>query len=206
MSRSQQVQPVSSYCFGVAEISRRNTFALKIHTLDPFSYPLRGIVMPRPSLGWSLPYQRSVNLPRISARNRPFGPPFLRRMFLYLYTIDCRVRITYAKLFDRIDNVVSAVAARSRGSRYAWKALVAWLPEPSLGCERVKEETNCRTWLLRKPVSSGMSQTAGKFVGRIVSRRVLFEGFALIWKVPRAVSNRVELGYKEVSYYSLKVP
>jgi len=105
----------------------------------------------------------------------------VRRMFLHLHPIDCRVRITCAKLFDRIDNVVSAVAARCRGFGYAWKALVAWLPEPSLGCERVKGESNSRIWSLRKPVSSRTSQTAGKFVEKIVGRRVLFEGFALIW-------------------------
>jgi hypothetical protein len=164
MSRLQQVQAAFSYCFGVAEISRRNTFALKTHTLDPFSYPLQGIVMPRPPLGWSLPYRRSVDLPWICAKIRPFNPPSLRRIFLHLHPIDCRVRITYANLFDRIDNLVSAVAARCRGFRYAWRALVAWLPEPSLGFERVEEENNSRIWPLRQPLSSRVPQTTWKFV------------------------------------------
>lgn len=40
----------------------------------------------------------------------------------------------------------------------------------------------------------------------IVDRRMLFEGFALIWKVPRVVSNKVELGYREACYYSRRLP
>lgn len=46
-------------------------------------------------------------------------------------------------------------------------------------------------------VSTGVIQTFGKLVARIADQRMILEGFVLTWKVPRIITDRVELVYKQ---------